>query len=116
MRRQLTSATFIVIALAVLAGCGPMITDRARLPDQVTVCGWNWGYDSAIEPRTLSEIANEIGGMPPVLDLQSLLCPRGACTDADVRAGNLGRDECRSRVWVRVGWDAYAQYGMLFRL
>ena len=116
MNRLSRGTTAILLAFVGMAGCGPVITDLDQLPDRVTVCGWDWRHDSTIVPRTFSEVTDEIGTEPPVLDLASMLCPRGACTSLDVQAGNLARGACQDRIWVRVGWDSYAQYGMLFRL
>jgi hypothetical protein len=106
----------LLLTLIGMAACGPTITDPDRLPDRVTACGWDWGHDSTIAPKTHAEIADEIDGEPPLLDLASLLCPKGACTSLDVRAGALARGACEDRIWIRVGWDSYAQYGMLYRL
>ena len=106
----------LLLASITVLGCGPMITDASTLPDHLSVCGWDWGYDDTIAPRALAEITKEIGREPPILDRSSMLCPRGACTKADMEAGNHARGVCEDRFWVRVGWDAYAQYGMLFRL
>jgi hypothetical protein len=107
--------TLLLSAAAAMAACGPTISDIGHLPNRVTTCGWDWGYDSTVAPRTLADIRADVGEDPPVLDLSAMVCPRGACTKADVAAG-LTKPHCQDRIWVRVGWDAYAQYGMLFRL
>jgi hypothetical protein len=114
--QRMNTASAVLLAAALLAGCGPPITDQSRLPQSLTVCGWNWKLQTTVAPMTLAAIAAWIGAKPVVVDVASLLCPRGACTDNDVRIGNLARDLCEDMIWARVGDDAYVMYGMVFRL
>jgi hypothetical protein len=116
MSQTRASIVGVLLLTTVMVGCGPSITDPSRLPESITVCGWKWKHDVTVAPMTLAEAEALRGATPVVVDLASLLCPAGACTDADVRAGNLARDACHDVIWARTGFQTYVQYGMVFRL
>ena len=107
-----------LLALAcvlVVVACGPPINDLARLPERISICGWDWKHDTTISPMTLADVGVRVGAKPVVVDLSSGLCPAGACTIADIRAGGSAAP-CQRVVWARVGLDSYVEYAMVFQL
>jgi hypothetical protein len=106
---------FILAAVSSLAGCVPPINDVSKLPESITVCGWEWKRDTSVPAMSLDAASTRGGMKAVVVDISSGLCPAGACTAADIRLGNQAAP-CQRVIWARVGFDSYVEYGMVFAL
>lgn len=117
-RRALIAAITLVLGATLLAVAGPWvwhhyltrdgaqdIHDIATLPRSLHPCSRSYGGHD-VEPQTRAEL-RALGPEPPIVDtlpLSSCLtglsvpCPAGTCTP--------------TRVWVRVGEDAYIGYSL----
>ncbi len=106
----------VVVAGLVLAVVAPRvgnaitgadgIHDVAALPQHIEVCGRSWQKDALDRRFTAAETRETFGGGVVIDPRPSGSCPPGPCTDV------AQSEACDVVVWVRVGEDAYLDYGL----
>ena len=115
-RRPVIGAVVVLVCVvggalavqAVLAGRDPnTIHAPGSLPDRISVCGRDWTNDALGRQMTFEQARiTKPSGDPVIVATGPFApCPPGPCT---ATAGG----PCDTVVWVRVGEDAYIDYGL----
>jgi hypothetical protein len=101
------AVTFLVVTPRIgnLVAGAHGIHDADALAAHIRLCGRSWSKDDLMRRRSSSEIREQLGVEPVIVDPGPFaVCPAGPCTDVAQAAA------CHTVIWVRVGEDAYIGY------